>query len=175
MTSSTYGRQPLAHTLSPSMDITVSSNFERLLFDMYDRDGAVIADLMRRFDEGEITFSDTAMATARALFTSRHVSDEETCQQIASTWKDCEYLLDPHSAIGVKAALGSGLPPEVPVVSLATAHPAKFPEAVNRAGLDIKLALPPHLSDLFERKERFEVLPNELAAVQNFIATHINA
>jgi threonine synthase len=63
----------------------------------------------------------------------------------------------------------------VPVVSLATAHPAKFPEAVNRAGLDIKVALPRHLSDLFERKERFEVLPNELAAVQNFIATHINA
>ncbi|RLA50489.1 MAG: threonine synthase [Gammaproteobacteria bacterium] len=175
MTTSTYGRQPLAHTLSPSMDITVSSNFERLLFDLYDRDGAVIADLMQRFDEGDINFSDTVMAKAHALFTSVHVSDEETCRQIASTWAGCEYLLDPHSAIGVKAALGSGLPPEVPVVSLATAHPAKFPDAIKSAGLDNEVALPPHLSDLLERSERFEVLPNELSAVQDFIATNINA
>jgi threonine synthase len=175
MTSSTYGRQPLAHTLSPSMDITVSSNFERLLFDMYDRDGAAIADLMQRFDQGEITFTDTAMEKARALFTSQHVSDEETCQQIASTWQDCEYLLDPHSAIGVKAALDSGLSPEVPVVTLATAHPAKFPDAIKRAGLDMEVALPLHLSDLFQRSERFEVLSNDLSAVQGFIATNINA
>jgi threonine synthase len=175
MTNSTYGRQPLAHTLSPSMDITVSSNFERLLFDMYDRDGAAIADLMQRFDQGEISFTDTAMEKARVLFTSQHVSDEETCRQIASTWRECEYLLDPHSAIGVKAALDSGLSPAVPIVSLATAHPAKFPDAIKRAGLDIEVALPPHLSDLFERSERFEVLPNELSAVQDFIAANINA
>jgi threonine synthase len=175
MTNSTYGRQPLAHTLSPSMDITVSSNFERLLFDMYDRDGAAIADLMQRFDRGEITFTDTAMEKARALFTSQHVSDEETCRQIASTWRDCEYLLDPHSAIGVKAALDSGMSPAVPVVTLATAHPAKFPDAIKSAGLDMEVTLPPHLSDLFERSERFEVLPNELSAVQDFIAANINA
>jgi threonine synthase len=156
------------------MDITVSSNFERLLFDMYDRDGAAIAGLMQRFEAGDISLSDTAMAKAHALFTSAHVSDEETCRQIASTWRDCEYLLDPHSAIGVKAALDSDVPPAVPVVSLATAHPAKFPEAIKSAGLDHEVALPPHLSDLLECSERFEVLPNELAAVQAFIATHIN-
>lgn len=175
MTSSTYGRQPLAHTLSPSMDITVSSNFERLLFDLYDRDGASIADLMQRFDEGEIRFTETAMKRVRSLFSSQCVSDEQTCQQIASTWRECEYLLDPHSAIGVKAALDSGVPPGIPVITLATAHPAKFPEAVRSAGLDQAVVLPTHLSDLFERDERLAVLPNDLAAVQAFIATNINA
>ena len=90
MTSSTYGRQPLIHTLSPSMDISVSSNFERLLFDLYDRDGAALADLMQRFDKGDISFSEAAMSKARALFSSYRVSEEATCAQIASTWRECE-------------------------------------------------------------------------------------
>jgi threonine synthase len=115
------------------------------------------------------------MKRARALFSSQCVSDEQTCQQIASTWRECEYLLDPHSAIGVKAALDSGVPPGIPVITLATAHPAKFPEAVRSAGLDQAVVLPTHLSDLFEREERLAVLPNDLAAVQAFIATNINA
>ncbi len=170
MTTSTYGRQPLAHTLSPSMDITVSSNFERLLFDLYDRDGAALADLMQRFDSGDISFSETAMARARALFSSHCVSDEQTCEQIASTWRECEYLLDPHSAIGVAAALAADLSPRYPVITLATAHPAKFPEAIKSAGLDQVVSLPLHLKDLFERPERFEVLPNDLSAVQDFMA-----
>ncbi len=175
MTSATYHRQSLQHTLSPSMDISVSSNFERLLFDLYDRDGAAVADLMRRFDSGDISFTDSAMQKARTLFGSQRVSDDETCGQIAATWEQCEYLLDPHSAIGVKAALESGLPPQVPVITLATAHPAKFPQAIRSAGLDREVALPQHLRDLFERDERFEVLPNELSAVQAFMAANINA
>ncbi|HEY6132034.1 MAG TPA: threonine synthase, partial [Halioglobus sp.] len=175
MTSSTYGRQPLVHTLSPSMDITVSSNFERLLFDLYDRDGAAIAGLMRRFEQGDISFTNTAMQRARALFSSHCVTDEQTCQQIASTWGDCEYLLDPHSAIGVKAALDSDTPPGIPVITLATAHPAKFPEAIRSAGLTRDVALPQHLHGLFERNERLVVLPDDLAAVQDFIAANINA
>jgi threonine synthase len=175
MTTATYGRQPLAHTLSPSMDITVSSNFERLLFDLYDRDGAALADLMRRFDSGDISFSDTAMARARELFSSHRVSDEQTCEQIASTWRDNEYLLDPHSAIGVAAALAAKLPAEVPVITLATAHPAKFPQAIESAGLDQVVSLPLHLKDLFERPERFEVLPNALSDVQDYMANTISA
>jgi threonine synthase len=175
LTNGTYGRQDLFHTLSPSMDITVSSNFERLLFDLYDRDGAAIGALMDRFEHGNITFSGEAMARARALFGSQCVSDEETCAQIAATWNECEYLLDPHSAIGVKAALESGLPPGIPVVTLATAHPAKFPGAIKSAGLEEEPALPLHLRDLFKREERVEVLPNDLDAVQAFIAANINA
>jgi threonine synthase len=175
MTNSTYGRQPLAHTLSPSMDITVSSNFERLLFDLYDRDGAALADLMRRFDAGDIVFSEAAMTRARALFSSYCVSDQQTCEQIASSWRECAYLLDPHSAIGVAAALAAGLPPEVPVITLATAHPAKFPDAIQSAGLNQAVSLPLHLKDLFERPERFAVLPNSLAAVQAHMANSISA
>lgn len=175
MTGNTYGRQPLEHSLSPSMDITVSSNFERLLFDLYDRDGAAIADLMQKFDHGDISLSDTAMSQARSLFSSQCVSDEETCEQIGSTWRECEYLLDPHSAIGVKAALDSDIEAGIPMITMATAHPAKFPDAIKTAGLAQAVALPLHLNDLFERSERFHVLPNELAAVQEFIAANINA
>ncbi|GAB3279158.1 threonine synthase [Parahaliea aestuarii] len=175
MTTSTYGRQPLEHTLSPSMDITVSSNFERLLFDLYDRDGAAIADLMQRFDAGDISFSEAAMTRAASLFSSHRVSDEETCAQIAATWQQCEYLLDPHSAIGVNAALNAGLAPEVPVITLATAHPAKFPDAVAKAGVVESPNLPLHLKDLFERRERCEVLPNTLADVQAFMARNLSA
>ncbi|MDP4650993.1 MAG: threonine synthase, partial [Haliea sp.] len=109
MTTATYGRQTLEQTLSPSMDITVSSNFERLLFDLYDRDGAAVAELMRGFDHGDVHFSDTAMARARSLFSSYRVPDEETCAQIAALWRESEYLIDPHTAIGVKAALASGI------------------------------------------------------------------
>ena len=175
MTTSTYGRQPLEQSLSPSMDITVSSNFERLLFDLYDRDGAAIADLMRQFDSGDISFSDQAMSKARALFISQCVSDKETTEQIASTWRECEYLLDPHTAIGVRAALSADKSANTPMITLATAHPAKFPDAVSGAGLDQSPVLPLHLSDLFERPERFEVLPNDLRSVQEFMAGHINA
>jgi threonine synthase len=175
MTSSTYGRQPLVHTLSPSMDISVSSNFERLLFDLYDRDGAALADLMRRLDEGEISFSETAMNRARALFSSHRVSEDATCEQIASTWRECEYLLDPHSAIGVAAAFAADVPASVPVVTLATAHPAKFPDAIKTAGLEQAVELPLHLKDLFERPERFEVLPNDIEAVQAYMANSISA
>ncbi|MFV0279027.1 MAG: threonine synthase [Parahaliea sp.] len=175
MSSGSYGRQALQHTLSPSMDITVSSNFERLLFDLYDRDGVAIADLMRRFEQGEIHFSGAAMARARELFSSHRVSDEQTCEQIAATWQRCEYLLDPHSAIGVNAALNAELPAGVPIVTLATAHPAKFPAAVAQAGVGEAPALPLHLRDLFQRPERCEVLPNQLSAVQSFMADHLSA
>ena len=175
LTAGAYGRQPLEHSLSPSMDITVSSNFERLLFDLYDRDGAAISQLMQQFDDGEIRFTDTAMQRARALFSSHCVSDEQTCEQIASTWRECEYLLDPHSAVGVRAALQSDVDVATPVITLATAHPAKFPEAIRQSGLSQQVALPLHLQDLFERDERLDVVPNELAAVQAFIAANIKA
>ncbi|MEM9257026.1 MAG: threonine synthase [Pseudomonadota bacterium] len=175
MTTSRYGRQPLEQSLSPSMDITVSSNFERLLFDLYDRDGAAISSLMKDFERGDIHFSEAAMTRARRQFSSYCVSDELTCQQIASTWDHCEYLLDPHSAIGVRAALDSGLDAITPIVTLATAHPAKFPEAIRQAGLKQEVALPEHLLDLYEREERCTVLPNDLTAVQAFMASNINA
>ena len=175
MTTSTYHRQPLAHTLSPSMDITVSSNFERLLFDLYGRDGDTIRELMTQFEHSDITLSAAAMNKASTLFSSQCVSDEETREQIASTWNQSEYLLDPHSAIGVKAALDAKVPDGIPVITLATAHPAKFPDAIAQSGISTEAALPQHLRDLFEREERLDVLPNSLEAVQAFMASHLNA
>ena len=92
-----------------------------------------------------------------------------------STWRGCEYLLDPHSAIGVRAARGADVDPALPVITMATAHPAKFPAAIERAGIGVEPHLPLHLADLFEREERFEVIDNDLAAVQSFMAANIGA
>ena len=175
LTTGTYARAPLHHSLSPSMDISVSSNFERLLFDLYDCNGGAIAGLMKDFDAGDIKLSEDAMERVKSLFSSQCVSDEETCEQIANTWQQSEYLLDPHSAIGVKAALNANVEAAIPVISLATAHPAKFPEAIQQAGVGQEPGLPLHLRDLFERPERYEVLANDLSAVQEFMAINIRA
>lgn len=173
LSSGSYAREALHPTLAPSMDISVSSNLERLLFDLYGRDGAVIAGLMDAFNEGPIELSNDALASARELFSSRRVDDEETLACIASVHADCDYLLDPHSAIGVVAARDFQLPGNVPRVTLATAHPAKFPAAIERALPGVKPALPPHLADLFQRDERFSVVEAELLAVQSTMAAQL--
>ena len=172
MTTSIYARQPLQPSLSPSMDISVSSNFERLLFDLYGRDGAALAALMTRFDAGDITLSDAAMAEARQLFASVRVDDDATRDQIARTRAECGYLLDPHSAIGYHAAR-QATTSGTPMVTLATAHPAKFPDAAARAGVEDAPRLPSHLADLFERREHYTVVANDLKAVQAVMAEQI--
>ena len=175
LTTGRYARQSLEKSLSPSMDITVSSNFERLIFDLYGRDGARVAELMRTFDDGAIDLDDRAMETARAIFASYRVSDEDTCTEIARVWADCEYLLDPHTAIGVRAARECLANSATPMVTLATAHPAKFPDAIARSVQGVEAALPTHLSDLFTRPERSTVLANDLNVVQQFMAENVNA
>jgi threonine synthase len=175
MTTGIYARTELHHTLSPSMDISVSSNFERLIFDLYDQDGVAVKDLMDRFAQEDIHLSEPAMARVRKLFVSQCVDDEETCLLIADVYAANDYLLDPHSAIGVKAARDCRRDPSIPCITMATAHPAKFPEAIAAAGVDAKPALPPHMADLFEREERYQVLANDLAVVQTFMTDHINA
>jgi len=175
LTSGEYARQQLEKSLSPSMDITVSSNFERLMFDLYDRDAAAIDHLMRDFSSGAVQLSDAAMMQARSLFSSHCVSDDDTAAEIAEVWSRCGYLLDPHSAIGTRAARVCRREASQPMVTLATAHPAKFPEAVLRSGVATHPELPPHLADLFDREERFVVLPNDLAQVQEHMASHLKA
>lgn len=174
MNTRIYARGELRHTLSPSMDISVSSNFERLLFDLYQRDGKAIAGLMQQFKSAAITLSESAMQRAGALFSSQSVNDQQTCQLIAEVYAASGYLLDPHSAIALKAARDLRRDQHTAMISLATAHPVKFPEAVARAGIDVELALPPHMRDLYARTERYQVLPNELASVQAFISSHLN-
>lgn len=170
LTTGTYGRQPIEASLSPSMDISISSNFERLLFDLYDGDAALINQMMTDFAQGDIGLSDTALSRAQKLFTSARVSDEETCDEIRMMWERTGQLLDPHTAIGTRAARLCTREGEGPMVTLATAHPAKFPAAVARAETGQEPVLPGHLADLFEREERFDTLDNDLATVQAYMA-----
>ncbi|MCD6035565.1 MAG: threonine synthase [Rickettsiales bacterium] len=168
-----YSRHALEHTLSPSMDIMVSSNFERLLFDLYDRDGVAIAKLMDDSKNGKMVIEPHRLEKARALFTSYSVDDKATIETIANVFKTCGgEILDPHTAVGVKAGIETWWDKTVPMIVLATAHPAKFSEAVKKAGLD-EVGLPPHLSDLMSREERYEVLPNDPKAVREYVAQKI--
>ncbi|MDB2410764.1 threonine synthase [Pseudomonadales bacterium] len=169
MTDSVYARTELHQTLSPSMDISVSSNFERLMFDLYDRDGDCIRHLMETFNTDSIALNDDAMASARTLFSSASVDDAATCSIIAKTFNEIGYMLDPHSATGVEAGRLCNRNPDQPMVVLATAHPAKFPDAIEQSNIDAEAKMPPHLSDLLEREERFTVLPCDKGVVNTFM------
>jgi len=165
-----FSKKPLIHSLSPSMDIMISSNFERLLFDLYGQDGEAISKLMTEFDKQGTTLDEVCLAKARELFSSHCVDDERMVEVIAQVYEDNDYLLDPHTATGVDAARKVRSSPITPMVCLATAHPAKFPEAVRKAGYPLDPALPHHMADLFEREERYTVKANDLADIQAFVA-----
>lgn len=170
-----HSKKELIHSLSPSMDIMVSSNFERMLFDLYGRDGSAIKQLMEDFKSGTMTLKEDALASARELFTSYRLDDQETIDVIRDVFENTEYLLDPHTAIGVQAARKTRRRQDVPMVCLSTAHPAKFPEAVRKAGQAEDPALPHHMADLFDREERFEVLEKDLSVVHAHMASNIRA
>lgn len=175
MSGNQYVKETLHATLSPSMDIMVSSNFERLLFDLHGRNGAAIAGLMADFKRGgSFSVAQDRWTEARKLFDSLAVDDEQTCQTIAKVFAETGEVLDPHTAIGVHAARECRRSLDTPMVILGTAHPVKFPDAVIKAGVGKALDLPPHLTDLFEREETCTVLPNDLAAMQAFVAQHGN-
>ena len=174
MAGNAYERRQLEHTLSPSMDIMISSNFERALFALYGRDGAAIAGLLARFNRAPVAVPAAVFEAAREAFDSHAVDDAATVETIRQVFEASEYLLDPHSAIGLQAARQCRRDRAVPMITLATAHPAKFPEAVLRAGQAREPALPHYLADLYQREERYQVLPDDLAAVQAFIARHVS-
>ena len=167
-----YKKEPLEHTLSPSMDIVVSSNFERLLFDLYDRDGVQLKALMEKMNSDEVSIEPERMAKAREVFDSFAVDDEVTCQTIKQVYQETGYLLDPHTAIGVKAARAVRRTEGYPMVILGTAHPVKFADAIERAGLRAP-ELPKHMSDLFKREERLFVLAKDLQKVQSFMVEKV--
>lgn len=175
MSGNQYFKETLHASLSPSMDIMVSSNFERLLFDLHGRNGVALAELMSTFKAtGKLSVEEDRWVEARKLFDSLAVSDEDTCATIADVFKRTGEVLDPHTAIGVKAARECRRNLSTPMVVLGTAHPVKFPDAVEKAGIGRALELPAHLSDLFQREERCTVLPNAIEAVQAFVAQHGN-
>ncbi len=153
-------------SLSPSMDIQVSSNFERVLFELLDRDPVVTAETMRGFREtGRMAVPEAVWKRARAVFYGFRLDDPGTEAEIRRLHVATGYLADPHTAVGVAAARARPPAQSVATVAMATAHPAKFPEAIERA-TGLHPALPVRLAGLFEREERFTVLPNDLASVQ---------
>jgi threonine synthase len=161
-------------SLSPSMDIQVSSNFERLLFELKGRSGAALAEAMQRLRHtGSLPEDDQAWHAARGLFSAHKVDDTLTMQTIADTYVGSGTLIDPHTAVAVAAARAelSAQPGETPMIALATAHPAKFPDAIERA-TGIRPAQPPALGELFEKPERMTILPNDIDAVKQFIRAH---
>jgi threonine synthase len=162
-----YRKGETRPSVSPSMDIQVSSNFERALFDAYGRDGKAVAQLMEELKAGGFDVSQGAMEYLTEIFASGAASEEETLATIADTLRDSAELICPHSAVGVKVAKALR-DPEVPMITLATAHPAKFPAAVEQASGQHP-PLPPRMADLYDRPERVTRIANDLAALKQHI------
>jgi threonine synthase len=167
-----YHKGDTIPSISPSMDIQVSSNFERALFDAYGRDGRAIAQLMDELKYGGFDVSQGAFEALQDVYASGRVSEEETSAQIAATLKASAELLCPHSAVGVHVA-DAQRRTGTPMITLATAHPAKFPDAV-KAATGIHPPLPPRMADLYERAERLTRVPNDLEALKAHIIAHRN-
>ena len=163
-----YSTTGLSHTLSPSMDILVSSNFERYLFDLFDRDSDALIDFMSKLGQEPQQVSDEKWQQMRKSFSSARVDDAVTSETIEKVFNDTGKLVDPHTAVGIRAARDCNADPATPMITLSTAHPAKFSDAINKAGLETP-ELPPHLIGLFEKKEHYTVVPKELAAVTEFV------
>ena len=165
--------KPVVPSISPSMDIQVSSNFERLLFDVMERDGEAVGRAMEGFRaNGRLAIDDAQLGGLGELFEAGRPDDEATRRAIAATFDETGRLLDPHSAIGLAVGRTQRRDSGTPMVALATAHPAKFPDAVEQA-TGVRPALPDRLADLFEREERFDTLANDLGAVQDHIRARV--
>ena len=164
-----YAQRTVVPTPTPSMDIQVSSNFERLLFDLDGRDGAATAAQMHRFETTRaMRLSAAQRDGAAALFTSDRVDQDEMAMAMRWAQAEAGQVIDPHSAIGLAAARRADLDADVPVVTLATAHPAKFRDIVERA-TGARPSLPPRVGDLFDRQERYDTLPANIDAVMRHI------
>jgi threonine synthase len=170
LASGRYAPKAVKATQSPSMDIQVSSNFERLLFEASGRDlEAVVARMSELAKEGSFTIPAAALARIRADFDAFRVDEGACAEEMGRVYRASGMIIDPHSAVGVHAARKAlGAAPATPVVALATAHPAKFPDAVERA-TGVRPPLPERLSDLMERKEAIVVLPNDRRAVADYL------
>ena len=172
LTNGDYSAGTVTPTAAPSMDIQVSSNFERLLFDLGGRDGAAMAAQMAGFEATKaMQLTNQQREGAAALFSSARADPDDMTQAIRWAHEHCGELLDPHTAIGLHAARTAGLAQDIPVVTLATAHPAKFRDAVERA-TGQRPILPARIGDLFEREERMVELPGDYAAIADYIAAH---
>jgi threonine synthase len=159
-------------SLSPSMDIQISSNLERLLFDLYRRNGKKLAEAMAAFRKtGRFAAPKSGWPAIKRLFAAHKLDDVQTLKTMRDLHQRTGMLIDPHTAIGVAAAEAARKDRSIPVIALATAHPAKFPDAVEKA-TGIRPQLPPHLAGLMTRRERYDVLPKDLGKLQRYVLEH---
>ncbi len=164
--------QTVEPSLSPSMDIQVSSNFERLLFDMMDRDAPAVTKLMETFkNTGRFEVPDAVHRKIGRTFKGARLDDEQTIAAIRGIHESTGVIVDPHTAVGIMAGRARRGQAKGPLVALATAHPAKFPDAVERA-IGERPGLPEHLADLYDREERMVVLPARVGKVKEYILKH---
>ena len=174
-TTGTMDIRGVEPTLSPSMDIQVSSNLERLLFEMSGRNGAELAELMLRFrSEGTVSVPAEQLGWLSERFVAGRFDDDECLELIGRYHRERGILLDPHSAVGVGVAERIHRDGDVPMICLGTAHPAKFPDAVEQATGE-RPPLPPHLADLFERPERYDALAADADALRDYVRSHLTA
>jgi len=166
--SGRYELRPVTPTASPSMDIQISSNFERLLFEVLGRDGAAIRRLMEDLKGGSFTLDAKALSAIRRDFAAGRADEDETARTMRDTYERFGRLIDPHTAVGLSVARRFSKP-GVPMITLATAHPAKFPEAV-RAATGQEAPLPDTVGDLMLRPEKLTAIANDQGAVEHFIA-----
>ena len=174
LATGTYDLREVEATQSPSMDIQISSNFERLLFEAYGRDAAAIRPLMADLKQsGSFTIAPGPLAAIRAQFDAGRADEAQTTAEMTRTYRETGYMLDPHTAVALAVARQEQ--PKhaaTPMVVLGTAHPGKFPDAVEKA-TGLRPALPPHLADLLARPEHFTVLANNQADIENFMRRRI--
>jgi threonine synthase len=169
LSTGNYSSGTVTPTATPSMDIQVSSNFERLLFDLGGRDGAQQAAQMAGFETSRaMQLSNAQREGAAGLFTSARIDEDGMSMAMRRAHEHAGQVIDPHTAIGLAAARASDLADDIPIVTLATAHPAKFRDAVERA-TGIRPALPQRVGNLFDREERYDTLPATLAAVRSYV------
>ncbi|MDX2263615.1 MAG: threonine synthase [Hyphomicrobiales bacterium] len=166
-----YEPRGVAHTTSPSMDIQISSNFERLLFEASSRDAARIRTLMAALkEEGAFTLADSERAFMAGSFSARRADEATVAHTIAALYRETGYLADPHTAVAVAAAKAEQAETGVgPIVVLATAHPAKFPDAVREAA-GVEPLAPARLAGALNAAERYDITPNDARAVARIIA-----
>jgi len=169
MATGSYDLREVVATSSPSMDIQVASNFERLLFDVYGRDGGAVRQLMASLAQSrQFALSERALSGMRAIFSADRADEEETAATIRTMLRETGHFIDPHTAVGVAVAEKENRDPSVPMVVLGTAHPAKFPDAVE-AACGVRPALPQWLAGLDQRPERVTTLPVDPRAVERHI------
>lgn len=168
-----YSINEVTPSLSPSMDIQISSNFERLLYNIHDGDAEQVAKVMKQFRETRsLKVSNSAFARAKEIFASHSIDDAQTIEIMREIFETTGEVIDPHTAVGIGSARAARHDNDTPMVVLSTAHPAKFGGAVKDA-LGFEAALPHHLEDLLTREERYDVLPNDMEQIKAYIRERV--